>query len=29
MRLGNLIKELNIVEVVNIDNFDEEIKSIS
>ena len=29
MRFGNLIKELNIVEVVNIDNFDEEIKGIS
>ena len=29
MRLGNLIKQLEIVELVNIENFDEEIKGIS
>ena len=29
MRLGNLIKEIDILELVNVYDYDEEVKSIS
>jgi len=29
MRLGNLIKELNVTELVNIEDYDEEVKGVS
>ena len=29
MRLGNLIKEIDFIELVNIDDYDEEIEGIS
>ena len=29
MRLGNLVKELDVIELINIEDFDEEIKGIS